>query len=143
MKKIMILAAIAFFSNAYAANTVIINNDLLEIKAYMPGAEKVGVIFNPESVSLTGGAASVKAVALPVSNGPALVKQSRVMLRNVDAIYLMQGRFVTAEKLAKMLVKNAKKSGVRIFTNDPALGHIEGISLIGAAKTVAANTASP
>ena len=93
-------------------------------------AETIGIVFNPAQVDLRGEKVTVKTVALPATNGPALIQNLRAIMNKVDAIYLLKGQNVTTKKLAKYVVKSASKKNVKVFTNDPKLSGIAGLGLV-------------
>ncbi|MDJ0836371.1 MAG: hypothetical protein QNK37_07610 [Acidobacteriota bacterium] len=106
-----------------------LDNQLKQIKS-QSNAETIGIVFNPAQVDLRGEKVTVKTVALPATNGPALIQNLRAIMNKVDAIYLVKGQNVTTKKLAKYVVKSAEKKKVKVYTNDPELSEIPGLGLI-------------
>lgn len=131
MKKTILLTVFALFAATVTAADQLegLNTQLLKIKAET-SAETIGIVFNPATVNLTNRNVSVKTLALPATNGPVLIQNLKTIIKKVDALYLIKGDKVTAEKLAKYIVKNAAKYNVRVYSNDEKLAGVAGLTLI-------------
>ena len=104
--------------------------ELHAITDKVAGVETIGLIFNPKDVALEGTPVTLKTLAVPATNGAVLIKNARAIMGRVQVVYLLKGKIVTTPKFAGFIVKLAKKKGIKVFTNDPGLKDVAGVSLV-------------
>jgi len=131
MKKTMLAIFVACSVSLYAQETMNgLGDQLDQIKAQVPNASVIGIVFNPQDTDISGQKVSIKTLALPATSAPMLVKNMRLIIKKVDAIYLLKGKNVTSQRLASFVLKNASKRDVKVFTNDPALAQLPGMGFV-------------